>query len=118
VAKLEWGSKRVCQGCGTKFYDMKRDPILCPGCGVQLDPETVLRARRAKPGAAPKAAKVVAVKEPDKEDDLDVVEKNGEKLLDDDDLTDDDLPDDNLDDDELADDGDLSDVVIVDNTEN
>ena len=107
MAKLEWGSKRVCQGCGTKFYDMKRDPILCPGCGVQLEPETVSRARRAKPGAAPKAAKVVAAKEPDKEDDLDAVEKNGEKL-----------PDDELDDDELADDGDLSDVVIVDDTEN
>ena len=36
----------------------------------------------------------------------------------DDDLPDDDLPDDDLDDDELADDGDLSDVVIVDDTEN
>ena len=113
MAKPEWGSKRVCRGCGAKFYDMKRDPILCPGCGVQLDPETVLRGRRAKPGGAPKAAKVVAVKEPDKEDDLDAIEKNGDKPPVDDDLPDDDLPDD-----DLADDGDLSDVVIVDDTEN
>ncbi len=53
MAKPEWGTKRACQGCGAKFYDLKRSPIVCPSCGVVFDPEGLLRSRRAKP-AAPK----------------------------------------------------------------
>lgn len=34
VAKPELGTKRLCQGCGAKFYDLNRDPILCPKCGT------------------------------------------------------------------------------------
>lgn len=34
VAKPELGTKRHCQGCGAKFYDLNRDPILCPRCGA------------------------------------------------------------------------------------
>ncbi len=26
------GTKRVCQSCGNKFYDLNRDPITCPMC--------------------------------------------------------------------------------------
>ncbi len=33
MASLERGSKRQCLYCGTKFYDLNRDPILCPSCG-------------------------------------------------------------------------------------
>jgi uncharacterized protein (TIGR02300 family) len=28
------GSKRVCQACGARFYDLLRDPIVCPSCGA------------------------------------------------------------------------------------
>lgn len=34
VAKPELGSKRQCQNCGAKFYDLNKDPILCPKCGT------------------------------------------------------------------------------------
>lgn len=34
MAKPELGAKRQCQSCATKFYDMNRDPILCPKCGT------------------------------------------------------------------------------------
>jgi uncharacterized protein (TIGR02300 family) len=34
VAKPELGAKRQCQSCATKFYDLNRDPILCPKCGA------------------------------------------------------------------------------------
>ncbi|MGV6871582.1 TIGR02300 family protein [Pseudochelatococcus sp. B33] len=34
MAKPELGTKRLCQGCGAKFYDLNRDPILCPKCGT------------------------------------------------------------------------------------
>lgn len=30
--KAERGAKRVCQSCGSKFYDLMRDPIICPIC--------------------------------------------------------------------------------------
>jgi uncharacterized protein (TIGR02300 family) len=30
--KAERGTKRVCQSCGSKFYDLHRDPIVCPIC--------------------------------------------------------------------------------------
>ncbi len=30
--KAERGTKRVCQSCGSKFYDLNRDPIICPLC--------------------------------------------------------------------------------------
>jgi uncharacterized protein (TIGR02300 family) len=30
--KAERGTKRVCLSCGGKFYDLMRDPIICPLC--------------------------------------------------------------------------------------
>jgi uncharacterized protein (TIGR02300 family) len=29
------GTKRVCQTCEVRFYDLSRDPIVCPACGAQ-----------------------------------------------------------------------------------
>ena len=34
MAKPELGAKRQCQSCGTKFYDLNKDPIACPKCGA------------------------------------------------------------------------------------
>ncbi len=51
MAKPEWGSKRICPSCGTRYYDLNRDPILCPKCGVAYDPEAFLRSRRTRPAA-------------------------------------------------------------------
>ena len=48
LAKPEWGTKRICHSCGTRFYDLLRDPIVCPSCGTQFDPEALLRTRRSR----------------------------------------------------------------------
>ena len=48
VANPEWGTKRVCQSCGAKFYDMKREPIVCPKCKTAFDPEAFLKTRRSR----------------------------------------------------------------------
>jgi uncharacterized protein (TIGR02300 family) len=32
------GTKRVCPTCEVRFYDLMRDPILCPSCGAQHTP--------------------------------------------------------------------------------
>ncbi len=33
-SKAARGTKRACQACETRFYDLGRDPIVCPSCGV------------------------------------------------------------------------------------
>jgi uncharacterized protein (TIGR02300 family) len=49
VAKAEWGIKRLCPNCGTRYYDMRKDPPVCPACATVFDPEALLRSRRARP---------------------------------------------------------------------
>jgi uncharacterized protein (TIGR02300 family) len=34
VAKPELGTKRVCGSCTRKFYDLNKQPIVCPTCGT------------------------------------------------------------------------------------
>ncbi len=51
MAKPEWGTKRICPSCGTRYYDLMRDPVVCPKCSTPFDPEAFLRARRARPPA-------------------------------------------------------------------
>jgi uncharacterized protein (TIGR02300 family) len=48
VAKAEWGAKRICPACSTRYYDMKKNPPVCPKCGTTFDPETLVRARRGR----------------------------------------------------------------------
>jgi len=60
VTKPEWGTKRVCQSCATRFYDMRRSPIECPKCGTIFDPEALVKARRPRPAPPPVPAPVAA----------------------------------------------------------
>jgi uncharacterized protein (TIGR02300 family) len=53
VAKPELGTKRLCAGCGAKFYDLNKDPIHCPKCGVVYEVAVAARPSRAEPVAAP-----------------------------------------------------------------
>jgi uncharacterized protein (TIGR02300 family) len=34
LAKPELGLKRQCQNCGAKFFDLNKNPIVCPKCGT------------------------------------------------------------------------------------
>ena len=66
MSKPEWGTKRQCQSCGARFYDLMKSEIACPKCGTVYDPELVTKSRR-KSAAAEKAAEraaPVAVVEP------------------------------------------------------
>ena len=49
MANPEWGTKRICQNCSTKFYDLQREPIVCPKCQTEFDPEAFLKTRRSRP---------------------------------------------------------------------
>jgi uncharacterized protein (TIGR02300 family) len=63
MAKAEWGTKRICLNCGARFYDMNRDPIVCPACSTTLDPVAQSRPRRTR--APAKLAAVATVADPD-----------------------------------------------------
>jgi len=54
VTKPNWGLKRTCQSCGARFYDLSKDPIVCPKCGAEFDPEVVWKTKRAKAPPAPR----------------------------------------------------------------
>jgi len=66
--------KRICQGCGARFYDRQRTRISCPRCEAEFDPEAWMRSGRVRgseEAKAPKPAVVepAAAEEEDVEDD-------------------------------------------------
>ena len=48
MAKPEWGIKRVCSSCNTKYYDFNKSPIICPSCGAEFDPDYYLKTKKSK----------------------------------------------------------------------
>ena len=48
MAKPEWGVKRICSSCGTKYYDLNKSNIVCPSCGAKFDPNYYLKTRKTK----------------------------------------------------------------------
>ena len=48
MEKVDLGIKRACLACGMRFYDLKRSPILCPGCGTEFDPENMIKSRKSR----------------------------------------------------------------------
>ncbi len=58
----EWGTKRSCPKCSTRFYDLGKDePITCISCGTTWAPEPVLKSKQPLPfeSAAPEKVKEV-----------------------------------------------------------
>ena len=88
MVKAEWGTKRTCPKCGTRFYDLgKEDPVTCIECGVSWEPEPVLKSKQPLPFNAPKQEKDVPEKEDADlaaDDDLDIdVDEDAEENPDD-----------------------------------
>lgn len=49
MVKPEWGTKRTCPKCGTRFYDLgEEDPVACINseCGAIWEPEPVLKSKQ------------------------------------------------------------------------
>lgn len=92
MPKDEWGVKRVCPSCSERFYDLQKDPMLCPYCAAEFTLESLMSDK-------PKIEKAAAAAP--KEDAADAVVDDADVVLDDaDDDTDIDVDDDLLDDDD------------------
>ena len=62
MAKPDFGTKRLCAGCGVKFYDLNRNPIVCPKCETVF----VVPVARPRPEVA-RAAPIAPVEPVEKE---------------------------------------------------
>jgi uncharacterized protein (TIGR02300 family) len=70
VAKPELGLKRQCMHCGAKFYDLNKDPALCPKCGTPMQASAVTRVpppvvARARPAAVAEEPELEAAAGPE-----------------------------------------------------
>ena len=88
MAKADLGIKRLCQGCGVRFYDLGKSPAVCPKCGTEFDPLAGVKSRRSRPTPpveeAPKKKPVPEKTADDSEDDLEIEDDDLE--IEDDDL--------------------------------
>ena len=48
MSKPEWGIKRVCPSCNIKYYDFNKNPIICPKCEFEFDPDLLLKSRKGR----------------------------------------------------------------------
>jgi uncharacterized protein (TIGR02300 family) len=67
VAKPELGTKRLCAGCGAKFYDLSKTPIICPKCGTTFEVAVMPSRSRPDAAAAARAAAAAAAATPNRE---------------------------------------------------
>jgi uncharacterized protein (TIGR02300 family) len=78
LTKPEWGTKRSCPKCGTRFYDLgSDDPVTCIECGTAWEPEPMLKSKQPLPFEVAKkevdeAADADAMDSDDLDVDLDV----------------------------------------------
>ncbi|THD35284.1 MAG: TIGR02300 family protein [Sphingomonas sp.] len=75
MIKPEWGTKRTCPKCGTRFYDLgNEDPVVCIACSTAFHPETILKSKQPLP------FEVIKTDKPEKDDadlegeDIDIAE--------------------------------------------
>ena len=127
MIQVDWGIKRLCQGCGALFYDFDRDPIVCPKCSAEFDPDAILKSRRVRGVVEEKVVeeapkKVVAAANPseaeaeaadEEEEDLDLPEVDEEDEEIDEDLVAEDTDDELIEDtsDLGEDDADMAEVM-------
>ena len=46
------GTKRTCQACEVRFYDLARSPIVCPSCGAHFTPAAAPVVHSSAPPAS------------------------------------------------------------------
>ncbi|MCF4097214.1 TIGR02300 family protein [Maritalea mediterranea] len=99
MAKTDRGTKRQCLSCATKFYDLNRDPIICPKCGAEfvtqmaaakavekeIEEEAVVDEVETDSAATAAGAEIVSLDEADAEEGDDDIKNLPDVDLEDDD---------------------------------
>ena len=84
MSKPEWGIKRVCPSCSIKYYDFNKNPIICPKCEFEFDPDLLLKSRKGRSIATKTEVNEVSsdVKKEEEtlEDDINSIENDGDIL--------------------------------------
>jgi uncharacterized protein (TIGR02300 family) len=81
MIKPEWGTKRTCPKCATRFYDLEKDdPVTCINCSYAWQPEPVLKSKQPLPF---EAAKPKADANEESDQDLDIAADDEEPSADD-----------------------------------
>ena len=61
---MKLGTKRQCQACGAKFYDLGKRPVVCAHCGAEVDLARLKKRKPKKevdaPAAQPKPSEAAA----------------------------------------------------------
>ena len=84
MIKPEWGTKRTCPKCATRFYDLtKDDPVSCINCGYAWAPEAILKSKQPMAFEAVKADPAKNDADLGADEDLDIVADEGEPSDDD-----------------------------------
>ena len=96
MPKDEWGVKRACPHCSSRFYDLRNDPMTCPNCGTSFTIESLTAAKpRALRPEKLKPEPVDIEDLPGIEADEDVIDDGEDEILEDE--------EDNVDLDDIAD---------------
>lgn len=93
MAKPDLGKKHVCQSCGSPFFDLNRNPAVCPKCDTEVVAVTKGRrsvAEKIKPADESPAESKDSAKLEDLED-IDVLDDEDDAVVLDDEEEDDDL---------------------------
>ncbi|MDI3336659.1 TIGR02300 family protein [Defluviimonas aestuarii] len=98
MPKDEWGVKRLCPHCASRFYDLQRDPMTCPECGHTFTAESLVAGRGRTLISEKAAPKATDLDTDDLTDDTDLDDDAADSDIDDDLLEDDDDDDVSLDD--------------------
>ena len=107
MSEPKWGIKRVCPSCGIKYYDFNKNPIVCPKCEFEFDPDLLLKSRKGRSIATKAEDDTVSsdIKKEEKtlQEDLSSLDDNDEilEITDETDIQNDDIDDkikDNIDD--------------------
>ena len=80
MVKLDWGTKRQCQGCPARFYDLMRSPIICPTCGTVYEVQTSSRRGRARALSEDSKLAALSLEDVVLDTDLDLDEEIGADL--------------------------------------
>ena len=53
MVKAELGTKRTCPSCAARFYDLMKNPIVCPKCNANFVAAAILPSKGDMPAMAP-----------------------------------------------------------------